>query len=530
MAITRRQTPLNAPRLHRSYVSDASRTLRPRGLLIVGCASACIGAAQPAAAQYNWRVTPSIGAESTFTTNVNLDREKKSDWVNQLTPSVTFTENGAHSRINGSIALPVLLYARTSENNYVAPQANVNATFDAEHVLFLDASAVVSQQYLSPFGSRPTDLVTATNNRYTAQTYKISPYLKGQGPNDIDYELRQQNTWSNATNSTIANNGRSYTSEVLGHVTRAPVPTGWSFDYYRNDIKFEEQPKETIERTRANASFRAMDTLQLSAIAGYEDTRLIGLVEHGPTYGASLQWRPTDRTAADVTWEHRFFGAAYTATFAHRGPLWVWSLSALRDLQTYPQQLAALPQGGNISSLLNSLFSSRIPDPLARQTFVDEFIRVRGLPAELVNPLALFTEQVRLVESVQGSIGIVGARNTVFFNGYRFRDEPVPGSDLDRLFQTTPITQYGASAVWTHAFTSLVTLEASLAWTRANQSGAVTEITTDQSTAQAIIRTALTTLTSVYIGTRYQDLRSRTENANNTNEFAVFVGINHLFH
>ena len=131
-----------------------------------------------------WRIVPSVAYESTFTNNVSLSStDRQSDWVNQLTPAVQFTERGAHSQLTGRIALPVLLYARTSENNDVAPQANIVGKFEAiERFLFIDASALVSQEFISPLGTRSISLANATNNRYTQQTYVISPYIEVDRP------------------------------------------------------------------------------------------------------------------------------------------------------------------------------------------------------------------------------------------------------------------------------------------------------------------------------------------------------------
>ena len=86
----------------------------------------------------------------------------------------------------------------------------------------------------------------------------------------------------------------------------------------------------------------------------------------GYIYGVGIEWRPTERTNVVANWEHRFFGASYLFSFDHRTPLSVWSVSASRNITSYPQQLASLP-AGNVQGILNQLFLSRIPDPTLRQ-------------------------------------------------------------------------------------------------------------------------------------------------------------------
>src|SRR5690349_24372975 len=102
------------------------RPLRPRRVA-AALVAACLVAGAPSSYAQTWRVTPSVSLESTFTDNVDLaaSGQRRSDWVNELRPSVHFEERGAHTNLAGSISVPVLLYLRTSENNYVAPQVDV---------------------------------------------------------------------------------------------------------------------------------------------------------------------------------------------------------------------------------------------------------------------------------------------------------------------------------------------------------------------------------------------------------------------
>jgi len=157
------------------------------------------------------RIVPSIAVESTLTDNVNLSANRTPDWVNQLTPSVNFSDIGAHTHLSGTVSLPILLYVRTSENNAVFPEANITGTYEAiDKFLFVDANASVSQQYSTPFGARPSDLSNATQNRYTAQSYSVSPYIRGVMPGNLSYELRDNNNWSDANASSIGKASMRY--------------------------------------------------------------------------------------------------------------------------------------------------------------------------------------------------------------------------------------------------------------------------------------------------------------------------------
>lgn len=520
---------------------SAGRTLRPANPLLpeplaarahtrmLAVCGLAIAAGSPLAQAETWRISPSIAVESTLTDNVDLTAHGTADWVNQFTPAIAFQERGAHTQLNGAIAVPILLYARTSaENNQVFPQVNINGSYEAiDKLLFVDAFASVSQQFQTPFGPRSTSLANATQNRYTAQSYGVSPYVRSVLPGGLEYELRDNNTWSNSNASSIAS-GQSYTNEIIGHISSRPTPAGWSLEYDRADIRFSGQPSEITELARMRGSYRIDASLVGSVSAGYEDDRFFLTRERGTIYGAGIVWRPSDRTTLNADWEHRFFGTAYDVAFNHTSRLTVWSVSAARNIESYPQQLASLGQGGNVSQLLNSLFASRITDPIARQTFVDQLIRDRGLPALLSGAVPLLAQQVTLTESANATAGILGARNSILFTVFRSRNEPLPGEELAGLLSDqNNNTQIGASAAWTHQLKQNLVLATTFDWSRTSanvQSGESTRLYS----LRAFLSTSLSALTSVYGGVRYQD--SRSDIGESFREAALFVGLIHMFH
>jgi uncharacterized protein (PEP-CTERM system associated) len=524
--------------LDRSPRASATRRLRlgTGGVALAGLA--LLVSSAPHAE--TWRIVPMLSYESTFTNNVELTSDRRSDWVNQFTPGIQFTELGAHSRLNGRISLPMLLYARTHGSNDVAPQANVVGTFEAiEKFFFIDASANVAQQFRSPLGARSVSLANATGNRYTQQTYTISPYIDVQRPDGLSYGLRQQSIWSNAGGSGgvlgAGTGGNSFTSNVIGRVTRQVGVSGFSLDYNRSDIRFSDtgnlgEDKESTELVRLSALYRPDPTLQLSASFGYENNQFFFSEERGTTYGAGINWHPTDRTNLDATWEHRFFGPSYHVTFNHRMPLTVLTLAASRDLTTYPQQVAALPEGGDVNTLLNSIFSSRVSDPILRQSLVDQVIRERGLPNQLSTPLAIYAQQITLAESFSATFGILGARNTIFFRAYHLRNEPAVRNEeaLATLLTLLATKQTGGNVTWTHQLASDLALTATADASRASDAS---NLSTRFHALNVTLSHNLSPLTLVYGGARYQHSASNTalDVAANFSELAVFFGLTHSF-
>jgi hydroxylaminobenzene mutase len=70
----------------------------------------------------------------TFTNNVALapwsSPDRKSDWITQLTPGLAVSERSAHTRFAGTVSVPLLLYARTSDNNDVLPEVNLTGNVE----------------------------------------------------------------------------------------------------------------------------------------------------------------------------------------------------------------------------------------------------------------------------------------------------------------------------------------------------------------------------------------------------------------
>jgi uncharacterized protein (PEP-CTERM system associated) len=495
-----------------------------------GIYSALPGAQQ--APQRSTQILPSISTEIDVTDNVDLaptDR-RRSDVILQVTPALAISHRGAHATLNGTISAPILLYARTgAENNAVRPQVNLYGTAElAERILFVDAAASVSQQYFSPFGARPVELTSATNNRYTAQSYRVSPYVKHDDTDGLSYELRDDNIWTNATGTPVATNN-AYTNDIRGTLTRAARPLGWSLQYRREDTQFQGQGSLLTESERASALWGPDPQYQLSLTGGYENNRYPLASYSNAIVGAGIKWRPDGRTDVDAAYEHRFFGASYHVSFDHHTPLSVWTLRAFRDITSTPQRLADLAAGADVSSLLNQLFGSRISDPAQRQAAVDQLIRDRGLPTVLDSPLDLFTQQITLQESIQGTAGLLGARNSVFFTAYRTRNEPITSaaaSPIDFLNSHADNTQTGVNVAWNHALTALYVLSVRAGWahTVAND---LTEGRANQGTLRVIVSAPLSPLTQVFVGARYQRLLSNL--GSGYYESAAFAGVNHLF-
>jgi uncharacterized protein (PEP-CTERM system associated) len=369
-----------------------------------------------------WTIVPSIGLRGTYTDNVSLAAApQRGEFVTQVSPAINIL--GRSSRFTGSLnyAANALFYARDSGQNRLANVLNAFGTLEAvENFFFVDAQGSISQNYISPFGARPPDIFTTTDNRAETRTFGLSPYLRGQFAGGYSYELRNRNTWTNSDTGALADvHTRQWTASLA-----SPIPLfGWGIDASDSRISYEadNRPEQEERLVRARLFFQPDPALRLSVSAGREQNNYALQQERSyDIYGFGALWRPTPRTTAELNWERRFFGTSRLASLTHRTRLTAWSASYSRNVSTFQQELLRLPPG-DTAALLDAIFLARIPDPTERRAAVEEFLRTSGMPAFLTNSLAFYTQQVFLQERLQGSAGIIGVRNSVTFTAFRSR-------------------------------------------------------------------------------------------------------------
>ena len=182
-----------------------------------GAAAGPAGAA-PVGQQIGAKPRPfifSIAVKEGWTNNVNLtpSASAKSDFVTSLTPALAIDEKGASTSLKGLISAPTSLYVRTgAENNKIYPEVDLLGNAELlERFLFLEGDVSVSAAVLHTLrgpagGLGERDRRTATPRHRTA----ITPYIKGITPGGIQYELRNNNTWTSLSSTPISANSAYY--------------------------------------------------------------------------------------------------------------------------------------------------------------------------------------------------------------------------------------------------------------------------------------------------------------------------------
>jgi uncharacterized protein (PEP-CTERM system associated) len=479
----------------------------------------------------SFRVIPTVSSLLTWTNNVGLDPSATRDsaLIFEIVPGVDVDWRSARSELRGTVRAPIVVQTGgESQGTRVFPQVSLAGYVEPiEKFLRIEGAASVTQQYFSPFGARSPSLTNDVDNRYTSQSYRVTPVIEGEVGSSIRYQVRDDNIWT-IVGDTPGDASNSYTNRFAAFVDRVPAPLGWRLEYFRDQVDFRREATELNQVARAYATWRPDPQLELGLIGGYEQLKLQFDDQESVIYGALVRWRPTPRMSLDANWQHRVGGPNYQVTFANRTALTVWSVEFSRALSNYPTELLEFPAGTTVPGLLDQLFLSRIPDSGERELAIARFMQDQGLGTVLAEPFTLFGNQFRIVERARANVGLTGVRNDVFFNIYRVKTSPVTRTaDAPIDFPATEgTTQYGAGATWTTRLTSVSRFQLAADLVRA-ESDDVIGRQTDQGFIRATFTTRLSPQTSTFAGLRLQKLRSDVRP--DASETAVFAGVNHSF-
>jgi len=248
----------------------------------------------PAAQAAKWTITPSIRVQETWTNNVSLSEDGEEDWdlITEVEPGLY--ARGQGDRLNFVLDYRALglLYLQDSDRNRVDHRFNGKLTYEAiNDFAYIDVGGTATQQFESAFGAMPIDDSSDTDNRYTASSYYVAPYLRGRLFGDSTYLLRYSSIWTNAGQSSVLEDG--HTNQYTGRFN-TPIHTfGLALTYDRNDTEYDGNSDElSTEIARAIGYWRIAPQFILQARGGYEETESLFTNRSEEIYGGGFLWYP----------------------------------------------------------------------------------------------------------------------------------------------------------------------------------------------------------------------------------------------
>jgi uncharacterized protein (PEP-CTERM system associated) len=432
------------------------------GASIVAFATADVRAqaAPPDGGARGFSVASSVSVTETLTDNGRLSStDKQSDLVSQVTPAVHIASTGGRVRGFLDYSLSGLLYARSSEANELQNTLNSSVNVEAiENWAFIDASAIISQQSISAYGTQ-SDSTLINSNRTEVRTFTVSPFVKGRLAGSADYEARLTQSWTRNSTTEEANYNSSLAALQLTGDSGLRV-VSWSADTSFQVYDYTVGRRTEDDRIRAALHFTVNPALRLSLSGGVESSNISTIQkETNPTPGAGIEWSPTERTHLSGLYEKRFFGSSHALTFEHRTPRTVLSFSDTQDIETGFGQPAA-GQLGTAYNLFFTQFASVQPDPILRANLVDQFLQANGIaPTAQVFSGSLAAAPTRQRRQ-NLSFAFVGLRDTATISGSQTRGISIDplSTAVDDFANNNLVRQRGLSLGLAHRMTPVAAL------------------------------------------------------------------------
>ena len=416
-----------------------------------------------ATGQSGLQIRPSISVSETYSDNVSLAPagSERSEWTTRIAPSVSVIGNGARLRFNATYTPELLSRARQGTNDI---SHFLDASGNSEllqQLLYVDVRANVFQQNVSLLGAQAQDNLNTTGNRTSVKTYSVSPYLRHDFGFDAVGELRLTHDAVSYSGNTSALSG-STSNGISARLLSGPTfkLLTWNLAYDKSRVEYSDSARNVdSERISAGATRLITPNFRLGVNVGYEEYTYVtigGAPPKGAFWSVGPEWTPTDRTRLAASIGHRYYGPSKSLDFSHRSRLTVWQLNYSENVSS-SRDNALIPVTTDTAGLLNALFLSQIPDPIARQTAVQNFITLTGLPPSLTQPVNFVTESVFLEKKLQATFGIQGIRNTVMANVFSQNREAlssgasIGAGDFSTSFSTK---QTGANLLWSSRLTA----------------------------------------------------------------------------
>lgn len=411
-----------------------------------------------------WDLVPTLALEETYTDNVRLSGPgtERADWVTQVRPGISVKATGARLQLDARYSLQLVQRAREGRNDHFHQlDAKANAEL-VKKLLYLEATTVMTQQNISLLAPQAASNVNVTGNRTSLRSVSVTPYVRRELGSQAVFEARYTHSTVDASGQAGASVDSSASRFELklasGPAYRLLV---WEVSAAREQIDYRQAAD--VRTDRLSASLRRLFTpaIGVRLNVGYDSNNYItsGTAPEGGSWSIGPEWTPTPRTKLSASTGRRHGRENRALDFSHRTRLTTWNAGYTEDVSTARQQ-ALIPTTVDTATYLNTLFLGTIPDPVLRQTAVQNFIAAAGLPATLDVPLNFFTSVPFRTARWQGSFGIHGVRHTVLATTFTQTREALStaGTGVGDFSASPRTKQTGQNVVWTWRVTPFTSM------------------------------------------------------------------------
>ena len=425
------------------------------------------------------RITPSVSLIETVTDNRGLNAERRADAITEGRVNLNAALTGPYLRGYVDYGLSGTAHARDEDYNDLRHALAASAIAQVvPNKGYVDVRASIDQRLVSAFGTQSVSPTTrGDDNRAETATASIAPYWTSRLGSFADLDLRYALSMTRSKGTDRGDQTSRTATVRLGDASRR---ISWGLLATRQEVDFALGRDTIIDSATVLAGWMPHPDFAFTLTGGRERTDLVTLERQSySTYGVQLRWRPTERTLAQGSWQHRFFGPSHQFSLSHRTPRTVWSLSSSRDLSTGNGE--AQVRIGTTYDLMFQQFASVEPDPIRRDLLVRSFLTSRGIDPRLDVQVGLLVSAVTLQREDSLAFSLLGRHLTVTTQFARSRN-----SSLSRFDSGVALGELASGRVEQRAATTNVSyrlsprsaVDATVGWTRSTgeSTGTVPEV------------------------------------------------------
>lgn len=458
--------------------------------------------------------------------------EEQGDVRLVVSPNFSLTGTiGERFQVSGSGSLgasaSISLREGTSFSTSLRPSGALNGTLEVvDNWFYIDVTAGLQSSLNDPFQAT-TGPFSPTN---TSTTYQVgvAPYIRGRLFSEFDYQVRSDNRWTGEAWGSGLDYSGQYSATNLVSIERSPRPLGGAFVFQQQLLSssVEGQGLLNSETARFSLRYAVTNNFAVGARIGAERYNFtLTANDWQRYYGAEASWRPNDRITAEGYWEDRVFGNSWQASFSYRRPLMAFNAVSSRLLSNTPQQFATFPGLSSLVSVLNSAFATRIPDPIERQRAVNDFLSQTQLPAELLAPTFVYSQNFSIQEINSGTVVYYGQRHSLALTAFQTVTETSVGISA-ALPLSSKTKENGAELAFNRQLSPATSATATASWRNTKNA-----FDTSQETTQTQFRLEasrqLGRRTNGTLGARYQWISSTV--TNDATEAAIYCRLSYSF-
>lgn len=293
----------------------------------------------PAASAVDWRLEPTLEGSAIYTDNSNHSQTDPLDaLILQAVPGFILSAEGSR-RLQATLQyeLAGITRLRFGKDDNADVLHRLNALGKAELVedlLFVDASARISQELISLEGSLVEPEINA-GNRADVGTYMLSPYVERRLGTFANAQARYT-----ASGALFENTGAATARDTTVNAFSAGLANGtrfdvleWGLNYFLRKADYDDQSESTLERAEVSLGYKLTRRFRIFGKVGEEWNDYPSASENdGTLWSAGFGWAPSRRTSVEASAGERFFGNTYHLSARHRTRASSWNLSYAEEL------------------------------------------------------------------------------------------------------------------------------------------------------------------------------------------------------